>query len=139
VVFLGKRVNTVDEDKSEQSEKNHGFTTPETLDHARKHPDPILIWAAAGKLNAVLEEIVIKIRVGKKVTSGNLDAKVKDYDAIHSTASNDPEAKEGRLYREWSVKVIKRFGYKEFCSIMRCILEGKKCDFEMFKKSLQLY
>ena len=137
---MGKRVNIVDEDKSEQSEKNHGFTTPETLDHARKHPDPILIWAAAGKLNAVLEEIVIKIRVGKKVTSGNIDYKVKDYSSTGRAGStNNPEPKEGRLYREWSNKVVRRFGYKNFCSIMRCIMDGEKIDFEMFKKSLQLY
>ena len=87
-------------DKNEQAERKHGFTTPETLAHAKQN------FAAMG------------MRAG---------------------SSNAPEPAEGRKYREWSAVVIRRFGYMKFCEIIACIMNGKKCNFELFKKALQLY
>tara|TARA_R110000851_G_scaffold236233_1_gene388861 strand:- start:6510 stop:6914 length:405 start_codon:yes stop_codon:yes gene_type:complete len=128
-------------DKNEQAERKHGFTTPETLAHAKKNIDPILEWAATGKLNAILEEIVVSIRAGKKITSGNIDYKMQNFASMGMRAgsSNAPEPAEGRKYREWSAVVIRRFGYMKFCEIIACIMNGKKCNFELFKKALQLY
>jgi hypothetical protein len=135
------------EDRLEQSQKDFQFATKETIENAKLNPDPILVWAETGKLNAFLEESVIQIRAAIKYLSSDTGLQTLNYYSLDCpggrsnvrTTDETSEPKSVKRYLDWSPVVISRFGGGGFAKVKDCITDGMKCDWDLFHSAIKLF
>ena len=134
-------------DRQEQAQKDFQFATKETITNARLNPDPILIWAESGQLNGVLEGSVMEIRKAISYLASDTGMQTLNYYSldcpggrfINRSTDEASEPRAVKRYMDWSAVVISRFGSGGFSKVKDCILEGTKCDWNLFHSSIKLY
>ena len=136
-----------DVDRGEQSDKDFKFATKETIENAKRNPDPILVWAESGQLNGVLEGSVMEIRKAINYLASDSGMQTLNYYSLdcpggRSTSRSTDEASEPRAvkrYLDWSPVVISRFGSGGFAKVKDCIVEGTECDWVLFHSAVKLF
>ena len=130
-------------DRSEQSEKDYMFATPETLDKRRL--DLIQHWAEEDMLASTLEDSAMEIRKAIAYIGNDVSVKMLDYTKIDvpnarsSVVDDIDEPQFVKKYFRWSREVIRRLGYKNFVSVVNLIRDGRPCPLELFEEALQFY
>ena len=134
-------------DRLEQAQKDFQFATKETIENAKWNPDPILVWAETGKLNAVLEESVIQIRAAIKYLSSDTGLQTLNYYSLDCpggrsnvrTTDESSEPKSVKRYMDWTTVVVSKFGNGGFRLVTDCITDGTKCDWDLFHSAIKLF
>jgi len=134
-------------DRLEQAQKDFQFATKETIENAKGNPDPILVWAESGQLNGVLEGSVMEIRKAINYLASDTGMQQTNYysldcpggRSINRSTDETTEPKSVKRYMDWSPVVISRFGSGGFSKVKDCILEGMKCDWDLFHSAIKLY
>jgi hypothetical protein len=130
-------------DRSEQSEKDYMFATPETLDKRRL--DLIQHWVENDLLATALEDTIMEIRKAIAYIGNDVAVKMLDYSQIDvpnarsSSVDNLDEPLFVGKYFRWSRAVIRRLGYKNFTSVINLIRDGRRCSLNLLEEALQFY
>ena len=105
------------------------------------------MWAESKQLNGVLEGSIMEIWKAINYLASDTGMQTLNYysldcpggRSINRSTDESSEPKSVKRYLNWSPVVISRFGNGGFSKVKDCILEGAKCDWDLFHSAIKLY
>ena len=130
-------------DLSEVSQEPFAFATRETLERSR--PEPLLVWARSGALNAVLLESAHMIRKAVTYLRADVAQTGVNYMSLdvpggaRRGVSDEREPREVKRYLVWTREMLERRGSAAHAQVVNCIVEGSACPLELMRGALKRF